>query len=38
MLDLAAAFIALTTFFTYLNYRFIRLPPSIGVMVTALRP
>ena len=36
MLDLAAAFIALTTFFTYLNYRFIRLPPSIGVMVTAL--
>ncbi|WP_028240216.1 cation:proton antiporter [Stutzerimonas azotifigens] len=36
MLDLAAAFIALTTFFTYLNYRFIRLPPAIGVMVTAL--
>ncbi|MEE4463319.1 hypothetical protein V2S84_14635, partial [Azotobacter chroococcum] len=29
MLDLAAAFIALTTLFTYLNYRLIRLPPAI---------
>lgn len=36
MLDLAAAFIALTAFFTYLNYRFLRLPPTIGVMVVAL--
>ncbi|MFB8828373.1 cation:proton antiporter [Azotobacter sp. CWF10] len=36
MLDLAAAFIALTTLFTYLNYRLIRLPPAIGVMVGAL--
>jgi CPA1 family monovalent cation:H+ antiporter len=36
MLDLAAIFIALTSFFTYLNYRFIRLPPTIGVMVAAL--
>jgi len=36
MLDLAAAFIALTTLFTYVNYRFIRLPPTIGVMATAL--
>lgn len=36
MLDLVAAFIGLTTLFTYLNYRFIRLPPAIGVMATAL--
>ena len=36
MLDLAAAFITLTTFLTYLNYRFLRMPPAIGVMVTAL--
>ncbi|MDT4804960.1 Na(+)/H(+) antiporter NhaP [compost metagenome] len=36
MLDLAAAFIALTTLLTYVNYRFIRLPPTIGVMATAL--
>ncbi|WP_120993012.1 cation:proton antiporter [Stutzerimonas urumqiensis] len=36
MLDLAAAFIALTAFFTYLNYRFLRLPPTIGVMAVAL--
>ncbi len=36
MLDLAAAFITLTTLLTYVNYRFIRLPPTIGVMVTAL--
>ncbi|KAF1068060.1 MAG: Na(+)/H(+) antiporter NhaP [Pseudomonas citronellolis] len=36
MLDLAAAFIALTTLLTYLNYRFVRLPPTIGVMATAL--
>ncbi|WP_244239855.1 hypothetical protein, partial [Pseudomonas aeruginosa] len=32
MLDLVAAFIALTTLLTYVNYRFIRLPPTIGVM------
>ncbi|MDX4016129.1 sodium:proton antiporter [Pseudomonas aeruginosa] len=36
MLDLVAAFIALTTLLTYVNYRFIRLPPTIGVMATAL--
>ena len=36
MLDLAAAFIALTTLLTYVNYRFIRLPPTIGVKATAL--
>jgi len=36
MLDLAAAFLALTTFLTYINYRFLRLPPTIGVMLTAL--
>ena len=36
MLDLVAAFIVLTTLLTYVNYRFIRLPPTIGVMATAL--
>lgn len=36
MLDLVAAFIVLTTLLTYVNYRFIKLPPSIGVMATAL--
>ncbi|MGG2399572.1 cation:proton antiporter [Pseudomonas sp. SH1-B] len=36
MLDLVAAFIVLTTLLTYVNYRFVRLPPSIGVMATAL--
>jgi len=36
MLDLAAAFITLTTLLTYINYRFVRLPPTIGVMATAL--
>ena len=36
MLDLVAAFIGLTTLLTYLNYRFVRLPPAIGVMATAL--
>lgn len=36
MLEIAAAFIALTTLLTYVNYRFIRLPPTIGVMATAL--
>ncbi|WNW12266.1 sodium:proton antiporter [Pseudomonas sp. DTU_2021_1001937_2_SI_NGA_ILE_001] len=36
MLELAAAFICLTTLLTYVNYRFIGLPPTIGVMVTAL--
>ena len=36
MLDLVAAFIALTTLLTYVNYRFVRLPPTIGVMATAL--
>ena len=36
MLELVAAFICLTTLLTYVNYRFIGLPPTIGVMVTAL--
>jgi len=36
VLDLVAAFIVLTTLLTYVNYRFIRLPPTIGVMATAL--
>ncbi|TXI27836.1 MAG: sodium:proton antiporter [Aquipseudomonas alcaligenes] len=36
MLDLAASFIVFTTLITYLNYRFIRLPPTIGIMATAL--
>ena len=36
MLDLAASFIVFTTFITYLNYRFTRLPPTIGIMATAL--
>lgn len=36
MLDLAASFIAFTTLATYVNYRFIRLPPTIGIMATAL--
>jgi len=36
MLNIVAAFIGLTTLLTYVNYRFIRLPPTIGVMVTAL--
>ncbi|MDF9884385.1 NhaP-type Na+/H+ or K+/H+ antiporter [Pseudomonas silensiensis] len=36
MLELVAAFICLTTLLTYVNFRFIGLPPTIGVMVTAL--
>ncbi|WP_068829498.1 cation:proton antiporter [Pseudomonas sp. BMS12] len=36
MLDLAAAFIVFTSLLTYANYRFIRLPPTIGIMATAL--
>ena len=36
MLELAAAFICLTSLLTYVNFRFIGLPPTIGVMVTAL--
>ena len=36
MLNLVAAFLTLTTLLTYINYRFIRLPPTIGVMATAL--
>jgi len=36
MLNLVAAFLTLTTLLTYVNYRFIRLPPTIGVMATAL--
>ncbi|AIG03530.1 Sodium/hydrogen exchanger [Pseudomonas fluorescens] len=30
------AFICLTPLLTYVNFRFIRLPPTIGVGVTAL--
>src|SRR5690606_31395566 len=36
MFDLFAAFIALTTLITYVNYRYLKLPPAIGVMATAL--
>lgn len=36
MLELTAAFICLTTLMTYVSYRFTSLPPTIGVMVTAL--
>ena len=36
MLELVAAFICLTSLLTYVNFRFIGLPPTIGVMVTAL--
>ncbi len=36
MLELAAAFICFTSLLTYLNFRFIGLPPTIGVMVIAL--
>ena len=36
MLELSAIFISLTALLAYLNYRFIGLPPTIGVMATAL--
>lgn len=36
MLNLAAVFITLTTVLTYVNYRFMKMPPAIGVMVNAL--
>jgi CPA1 family monovalent cation:H+ antiporter len=36
MLDLVAAFISLTTVMTWFNYKYLKLPPTIGVMVTAL--
>ncbi len=36
MLEIAAVFISLTALFAYLNYRFVGLPPTIGVMATAL--
>jgi len=36
MLDLVALFIGLTTLLAYVNYRFIKLPPAIGVMAMAL--
>ncbi|WP_408601891.1 cation:proton antiporter [Pseudomonas sp. PLMAX] len=36
MLDLVAGFIFLTTLMTWFNYKFLKLPPAIGVMVTAL--
>ncbi|WP_434135569.1 sodium:proton antiporter [Pseudomonas luteola] len=36
MLELAAAFICFTALLTYVNYRFVGLPPTIGVMVIAL--
>jgi monovalent cation:H+ antiporter, CPA1 family len=34
--NLAAALVALTALFAYLNHRFVRLPPSIGVLALAL--
>jgi CPA1 family monovalent cation:H+ antiporter len=36
MLDIAALLITLAAVFSYLNYRFIRLPTTIGVMLLAL--
>lgn len=36
MLELSAIFISLTALLAYINYRFIGLPPTIGVMATAL--
>ncbi len=36
MLDIAALLITLTALFSYLNYRFIKLPTTIGVMLIAL--
>lgn len=36
MLDLAALLITLAAVFSYINYRFIKLPATIGVMVLAL--
>lgn len=36
MLDLVAGFIFLTTLMTWFNYKVLKLPPAIGVMVTAL--
>lgn len=36
MLDLTAAFLALTALFGYLNHRYIKLPSTIGVMAVAL--
>ena len=34
--DTAAALISLMALFAYLNHRFVRLPPSVGVMALAL--
>lgn len=36
MIKLLAAFLVMTTLMTYISYRFVRLPPTIGVMVTGL--
>ncbi|WP_434154997.1 cation:proton antiporter [Pseudomonas sp. JZ134] len=36
MLELAAIFVSFTALFAYLNYRFVGLPPTIGVMTIAL--
>jgi len=36
MLELAAIFVSFTALFAYLNYRFVGLPPTIGVMAIAL--
>ncbi len=36
VVNLAAILLSLTALFAYLNHRFIRLPPSIGVMALAL--
>jgi CPA1 family monovalent cation:H+ antiporter len=36
MLDLAAIFITLTTVLTWINYKYMKMPPAIGVMFNAL--
>lgn len=36
MLDIAALIISLTALFSYLNFRYVRLPTTIGVMMIAL--
>lgn len=36
MLDIGAIFISITTILTWLNYKYLKLPPAIGVMINAL--
>ena len=36
MLDIVAIFLVITAMLAYVNHRFLRLPTTIGVMVTAL--